>query len=143
VSPNLANLSVSAPEQVPMPTTLSSMSTVGMAMTHSRFLRRAAKEWFHSPVTMANPGVKSITMVQEMVMMLALFPSWVVTRTTGPGFHQGEGLAQFQLAHDRSLRDAVGLYPGLAGTLGDLGAPTFKITGRRGSGGLMVWASLI
>ena len=40
----LANLSVSAPEQVPIPTTLSSMSTVGIAMTHSFSLRSAAKE---------------------------------------------------------------------------------------------------
>lgn len=58
-------------------------------------------------------------------------------------FHQGEGLAQFQLAHGRSSRDAVGLYPGLAGTLDDCGAPMFKITGLRGFGGLMVWASLL
>ena len=58
-------------------------------------------------------------------------------------FHQGEGLAQFQLAHDRSSRDAVGLYPGPAGTSGDFGAPMFKITGRRSSGGLMVRASLL
>src|SRR5450830_320204 len=84
VSLNLANLSVSFPEQVPIPTTLSSMSTVGMAMTHSLFFRNAAKEWFHSPVVMANTGVKSITMVQEIVMMLSLCPSCVVTRTTGP-----------------------------------------------------------
>jgi hypothetical protein len=29
----------------------------------------------------------------------------------------------------------VGLYPGIAGTLGDFGAPTFEITELRGSGG--------
>ena len=34
---------------------------------------------------MANFGVKSITMVQEIVMMLFFFPSWLVTKTTGPG----------------------------------------------------------
>ena len=34
---------------------------------------------------MANFGVKSITMVQEMVMMLCFFPLWVVMKTTGPG----------------------------------------------------------
>src|ERR1039458_5712719 len=33
---------------------------------------------------MANSGVKSSTMVQEMVMMLSFRPSCVVTRTTGP-----------------------------------------------------------
>jgi len=33
---------------------------------------------------MANSGVKSTTMVHEMVMMLFFLPSWVVTRTTGP-----------------------------------------------------------
>ena len=36
--------SVSAPEHVPMPMTLSSRSTVGMAMTHPRVFFRAAKE---------------------------------------------------------------------------------------------------
>jgi hypothetical protein len=35
VRPKLRNLSVSAPEQVPIPTTVSDMSAVGMAMTHS------------------------------------------------------------------------------------------------------------
>ena len=44
VNPNFANLSVSAPEQVPMPTTASSWSTVGMAMTHSRVRLRARNE---------------------------------------------------------------------------------------------------
>ena len=34
---------------------------------------------------MANAGVKSKTIVQEIVMMLFFFPSFVVTRTTGPG----------------------------------------------------------
>src|SRR5674476_1102101 len=33
---------------------------------------------------MAKTGVKSITMVQEIVMMLSFCPSCVVTRTTGP-----------------------------------------------------------
>lgn len=37
----------------------------------------------------------------------------------------------------------MGLYPGLAGTPGDVGAPTFEITGLRGSGGLMVRESLL
>src|SRR5664279_625499 len=84
VSVNLANLSVSLPEHVPIPTTLSSMSTVGMAMTHSLVFRNAAQEWFHSPVVIANTGVKSITMVHEIVMMLSFCPSRVVTRITGP-----------------------------------------------------------
>lgn len=44
VSLNLANLSVSAPEQVPIPATVSSMSIVGMAITHALVLRKAAKE---------------------------------------------------------------------------------------------------
>ena len=44
VSLNLANLSVSAPEHVPMLITLSSRSTAGIAMTHSRVFRKAAKE---------------------------------------------------------------------------------------------------
>ena len=60
------------------------MSTVGMAITHSRVFRKAAKEWFHSPVVIAKTGVKSTTIVHEMVMTLLFFPSWVVTRTTGP-----------------------------------------------------------
>ena len=34
---------------------------------------------------MAKRGVKSITMVHEMVMMLLFSPSLVVTKTTGPG----------------------------------------------------------
>jgi hypothetical protein len=34
---------------------------------------------------MANNGEKSITMVQEMVIMLFFTPSFVVTRITGPG----------------------------------------------------------
>ncbi len=85
VSLNLANLSVSFPEHVPMPTTLSSMSTVGTAMTHSLVFRKAANEKFHSPVVSANCGVKSTTMVQEIVMMLAFRPSCVVTSTKGPG----------------------------------------------------------
>ena len=68
-----------------MPTTLSSMSTVGMAITHALVCSRALKEWFHSPVVMANRGVKSTTIVQEMVMMLSFSPSLVATRTTGPG----------------------------------------------------------
>lgn len=34
---------------------------------------------------MANIGVKSTTMVQEMVMTLFFPPELVVTRTTGPG----------------------------------------------------------
>lgn len=34
---------------------------------------------------MANLGEKSITMVQEMVIMLFFSPSLVVTRITGPG----------------------------------------------------------
>ena len=33
---------------------------------------------------MANIGVKSMTMVQEMVMMLLFSPSFVVIKTTGP-----------------------------------------------------------
>jgi hypothetical protein len=44
---------------------------------------------------MANTGVKSITMVQEMVMMLAFFPSWVVTRTTGPDSIRVKALFSF------------------------------------------------
>ena len=44
VSLNLASLSVSAPEHVPIPTTWSSRSTVGMAITHSFVFRKAAKE---------------------------------------------------------------------------------------------------
>jgi hypothetical protein len=43
VSLNLANLSVSAPEHVPIPTTLSSMSTVGIEITHSFVCRRAVE----------------------------------------------------------------------------------------------------
>jgi len=34
---------------------------------------------------MAKAGVKSKTIVHEIVMMLFFFPSFVVTRTTGPG----------------------------------------------------------
>jgi len=44
VSLNRANLSVSMPEHVPIPTTVSSMSTVGIAITHSLVLRSAANE---------------------------------------------------------------------------------------------------
>ena len=43
---------------------------------------------------MANLGVKSTTMVQEMVMMLFFFPSLVVTRTTGPD-RGGDGEIQY------------------------------------------------
>ncbi|ABC78006.1 hypothetical membrane protein [Syntrophus aciditrophicus SB] len=35
---------------------------------------------------MANLGVKSITMVHEIVIMLFFLPSFVVTKTTGPGY---------------------------------------------------------
>ncbi len=44
VNINFSNLSVSAPEHVPTPTTVSSMLTVGIEITHSFVLRRAAKE---------------------------------------------------------------------------------------------------
>ena len=50
---------------------------------------------FHSPVVMANTGVKSNTMVQEIVMMLSFFPSWVVTRTTGPDSIRVNALLSF------------------------------------------------
>ena len=85
VSLNFANLSVSAPEHVPIPTTTSSMSAVGMAITHSLVRFQGREGIFRAPVVMANSGVKSSTMVQEMVMTLFLLPSQVVTRTTGPG----------------------------------------------------------
>src|SRR5512145_2780806 len=103
VSLNLANLSVSVPEQVPTPTTLSSRSTGGIAITHSLLLRMAAKEWFHGPVVRANTGVKSTTMVQEMVMMLLCWPSWVVMSTTGPGSIRVKALLRGSFFMDASV----------------------------------------
>src|ERR1039458_5570220 len=45
---------------------------------------------------MANSGVKSSTMVQEMVMMLSFRPSCVVTRTTGPDSISVKALTRFR-----------------------------------------------
>jgi len=46
-------------------------------------------------VVIASTGVKSSTMVHEMVMTLLLSPSWVVTRTTGPGSIRVKALLNF------------------------------------------------
>jgi hypothetical protein len=46
---------------------------------------------------MANSGVKSTTMVHEMVMMLFFSPSCVVTRTTGPDSISVNALPSFIL----------------------------------------------
>ena len=43
VSPNLLNLSMSRPEQLPIATTLGASSSAGIAITHSSFARREAK----------------------------------------------------------------------------------------------------
>jgi hypothetical protein len=46
VNPNSANLSMSRPELLPMPTTFAAMSTVGTLITHSLLLRIMSKLWF-------------------------------------------------------------------------------------------------
>jgi len=56
-----------------------------MASTHARLSHSAVHEWFQGPVVSANSASKLRTIVQLMVMMLGLVPSWVVTRITGPG----------------------------------------------------------
>jgi len=43
----------------------------------------------------ANRGVKSMTVVHEMVMMLFFLPSLVVTRTTGPDSINVKALLSF------------------------------------------------
>ena len=48
---------------------------------------------------MANTGVKSITMVHEMVMMLSRPASWVVTRTTGPDGAEEHYFALIAVGH--------------------------------------------
>jgi hypothetical protein len=46
---------------------------------------------------MANTGVKSKTIVHEIVMMLFFFPSFVVIRTTGPDSINVKALLIFNL----------------------------------------------
>jgi hypothetical protein len=45
---------------------------------------------------MAKTGVKSKTIVHEIVMMLSFFPSFVVTRTTGPDSNNVNALLIFK-----------------------------------------------
>jgi hypothetical protein len=73
VRPKVSNLSTSSPEQLPMSTTLEIRSTVGIAITHSRVLRKAVKLWF-APLTRQpiRGGSNSIIMCQLIVMMFAL-----------------------------------------------------------------------
>jgi hypothetical protein len=44
---------------------------------------------------MANRGVKSTTIVHEIVITLAFLPSCVVTRTNGPGSNSVNALLSF------------------------------------------------
>jgi len=48
-------------------------------------------------VVMAKTGVKSKTIVHEIVMMLSFFPSFVVTRTTGPDSINAKALLIFNV----------------------------------------------
>ena len=78
------NLSHSEPCTVPIPTTLSIISTAGTHKQHCFVRSIVSKDSFQLPVQMAMRGVKSITICQEIVITLSFFPSCVVTSKTAP-----------------------------------------------------------
>ncbi len=72
IKPMAANLSTSAPEQLPTSTTFSASSAAGMASTHCRVRERALKLWFRPLSTQPmSGGTNSIMVCQVMVMTLA------------------------------------------------------------------------
>ena len=77
VRENFLNLSVSVPEHVPMPITLSIRSTPGTATTHSRVFIMVSKEWFHAPVTIP---VKTTASGASFLMTAAMFNNFVFSR---------------------------------------------------------------
>jgi hypothetical protein len=86
VRPNSLNLSVSRPEQLPIFTTVSARSAVGMLIAHCRLCRIRSKLWLPPEIRQAtSDGENSITMCQPMVMTLVSFLCAELTRTIGPG----------------------------------------------------------
>ena len=86
VSANSPNLSTSLPEQLPIFTTVSAISTVGMLITHCRLLRIISKLWLPPEIRqVTSDGENSITMCQPMVMMLVSSLKAELTSTIGPG----------------------------------------------------------
>src|SRR3546814_14224843 len=61
VSANRSNLSTFLPDQVPIATAVSIMSTVGIAITHSLLSMIARYMWFQGPVVTAKVEEKYIT----------------------------------------------------------------------------------
>src|SRR3546814_6497185 len=70
VRANRSNLSTFLPEQVPIATAVSIMSTVGIAITHSLLSTSARSLWFQGPVVTAKVAETSITMLPVIVITL-------------------------------------------------------------------------
>ena len=90
VRENFLNLSVSVPEHVPMPITLSIRSTPGTATTHSRVFIMVSKEWFHAPVTIPVKTTASGASFRPPVGLLTSFPLHVLRQE--PKAFPGAGL---------------------------------------------------
>jgi hypothetical protein len=86
VRPKVSNLSTLRPELLPISTTFSAISTVGMLITHCRVACSASKlKLLLLTMHPTSGGSNSIIVSHDMVMTLAL-PLWaVVSSTTGPG----------------------------------------------------------
>ena len=86
VRPKWANLSISAPVVLPMPTTMSVRAAVGRLITHSPLSRIMGKLWLALEMTHpTSAGVNSIIVCQPMVMMLVRPCQEDDTSTMGPG----------------------------------------------------------
>ena len=84
--PSVANLSVSAPAQLPIATIVSRCSAGGMPITHSLVRRSAVKEWLRSLTMQAiRGGVNSTIMCQDMAMTSGPLRWRVASGTTGTG----------------------------------------------------------
>ena len=86
VRPKRANLSTLAPEVLPQATTWRAISTVGMAITHSRVAMSMSQvTWLALSTQPTSGGSNSIIVCQDIGIALARPACCTASSTTGPG----------------------------------------------------------